>query len=213
MRGRQGAGWREWWMAIKEEGTVGRQKILPSRASDGSKAKHFKLQKAGDAFKDITEDTHTCAPSPPTYGWRMKGRTRREAAYGHWEGTRRTTQQWLTLGMVFANTHTINVHFSIDIALLYRHNQIDGSGSGISKQPWGGWVAENTVFLHYAGSLWLSYSTNLCSTLSSITLVSLSLSPRCLCRCTVCPVQWQRHTHGHQFTCAMHSEQAAEISQ
>lgn len=33
--------------------------------------------------------------------------------------------------------HTVNVLLQINVALLYRHNWIEGSGLEISKQPWG----------------------------------------------------------------------------
>lgn len=50
----------EWWMAIKEEGAVGREKILPFKCvSNMNKAAHFELQKAESAFKDLTEDITT----------------------------------------------------------------------------------------------------------------------------------------------------------
>lgn len=91
--------------------------------------------------------------SPTAEGWRGERDRNQHTVIERGHAENHNSEQWLTLRIVFANTHTISVHLQIDIALLYRHNQIDGSGSEISKQPWGGWVAENTVFLHYAGSL------------------------------------------------------------
>lgn len=47
-------------MAIKEEGAVGREKILPFKCVlNMNKAAHFELQKAEGAFKDLTENITT----------------------------------------------------------------------------------------------------------------------------------------------------------
>lgn len=47
-------------MAIKEEGAVGREKILPFKCVlNMNKAAQFELQKAEGAFKDLTENITT----------------------------------------------------------------------------------------------------------------------------------------------------------